>query len=93
MNKLACIALLIATASLAGCCGDNCPGDFEANCCGWDFYKPCDLIEGKRADCAPDPCAGAEIIVHDAPAAEAPAEMPAAPEPVVEDAPAAPADG
>ena len=88
MHKLACIALLVAAASLAGCCGDQCPGDFEANCCNWDFYKPCDLIEGKRADCAPDPCAAAEIIVREAPAEEAPAAAP-----VEEMAPAAPADG
>lgn len=89
MNKLACIALLLAVASLAGCCGSKCPGDFDATCCGWEFYKPCDLIEGSRADCAPDPCAGAEIIIReapvDAPATEAPAMM--------EVAPAAPADG
>ncbi len=97
MNKLACIALLLAVASLAGCCGSKCPGDFDALCCGWDFYKPCDLIEGRRADCDPDPCAGAEIIIREAPAMEAPAMEPVDPEPAMEapamEAPVEPDDG
>ena len=85
MSKLACIALLIASAALAGCmygAKNNCCGEYQANCCGWEFYKACDLIEGKRAECEPDPCAGMEIIREapasapvDAPAVEAPAQM------------------
>ncbi len=103
MKKLACIALLITAAGLtAGCMygsKQNCCGEYQANCCDWSFYKPCDLIEGKRAECQPDPCAG-EVIIRRAPAPDvvieeeapaAPAPAPAAPAPdEIEAAPAGP---
>jgi hypothetical protein len=94
MKKLACVALLIASATLAGCmygAKNDCCGEYQANCCGWEFYKACDLIEGRRADCEPDPCAGQEIIiVREAPAEDAPAAMPADAPETMEMAPAAP---
>lgn len=53
------VALFIAgcsgTGGGCGCdtgCGGDCCGNLDANCCSWDFYKPCDLIEGKvQSDC------------------------------------------
>jgi len=83
MTKLSLLALLLTSATLIGCqgaCGSKC-GSFQANCCGWEFYKPCDLIEGKRADCDLSPCEVVIIDAEEAPAAAAPAaEAPAAPE-------------
>ena len=92
MNKLVVLVLLLTSATLIGCqgaCGSKC-GSFQANCCGWEFYKPCDLIEGKRADCDLSPCE--VVIIEDAktPAPEAAPAPKAAPAPEgVDEAPAA----
>ncbi len=85
MYKLSLIVLILVTATLVGCagaCGGDKCGSFEARCCGWELYKKCDLIEGKRGQCDIDPCAVEITPCDPAPVVE---EAP----PVIEAAPAA----
>jgi len=64
MNKLTLLVLALgfcalmlagcSTASRPGCCGC-----MEGNRCGWDFYRPGDLVEGRAMNCCggdQDPC-------------------------------------
>lgn len=41
-----------STASRPGCCGC-----MEGNLCGWNFYKPADLVEGQAVNGCRDLCA------------------------------------
>lgn len=63
-----------STASHPGCCGC-----VEGNLCGWNFYKPADLVEGRAAngcrDLCADPCC--EPGVRYSEAVVAPATPPA----------------
>jgi hypothetical protein len=67
------LVAVLAIGAFAGCrtVSDGCDGScgcMEANCCSWDFYKPCDLIEGRIACECPDPCgapAGPQGIVYE----------------------------
>ena len=57
MKTLSLLAFTaLALTLLAGCSttSSQC-GSLPANCCSWDFYKQCDLIEGKTSQCI-DPC-------------------------------------
>lgn len=48
MKNLSLLAVLAAVALLAGCSttSSTC-GSLHANCCSWDWYQKCDLIEGR----------------------------------------------
>ncbi len=87
MKTVALLSLLIVAAALMGCTADPCDpcgvcGTLKGNCCGWDFYKPCNQISG-RAGCEDlDPC-GTRVVLRPcdnpaaAPAPEAIEEAPA----------------
>jgi hypothetical protein len=102
----------LALAS-AGCCGGGygcsaCDGTqvstcswgcpkLPANCCGWDFYVPCDMIEGREARrcaqaCAPCPCVPGQVVSTSYAVPVAPCAPPAvaapAPPPALPPAPA-----
>lgn len=63
MKKLSLVVLFLALGSLtlAGCSTTRTDcGCLKANCCSWDFYKECDLVEGRANNCCGqccDPCA------------------------------------
>ncbi len=97
MKKLSLIVLFLAFGSLtlAGCSATQSQcGCFESNCCSWDFYQKCDLIEGRAKSCC-DPCGKGcrpGVVVSRCfaePVDAAPAEGDAAPA----EGDAAPADG
>ena len=96
MKSLSLFAFsVLALSLLAGCSttSSQC-GCLPANCCSWDFYKECDLIEGKTSMCQdlcgqPDCQPGVVVSRCYAVPVDAP-EAPAAPD-AVEEAPAAPA--
>ena len=107
MTKFTLSALaLVCVLMLAGCSTASRPGNcgcIEGNLCGWNFYKPADLVEGQavhcRDLCCPQPpqcCPGVQYTQTTVPAPE-PMPAPAsdalpAPE-VMEAAPAAEAAG
>ena len=93
MKTAALLTLLIVSAALMGCSTDPCNtdcrcGTMQANCCGWDFYKPCRMLRNQDLGCGCTPCTN-EIILKDcepmdaAPAEDAPAVEEAA-EPAAE---------
>jgi len=53
MKTISLLALTaLALPFLGGCSTSNSScGCLPANCCSWDFYKKCDLIEGKTSAC------------------------------------------
>ncbi len=59
MKNLSLLAVLgaVVVLSLAGCSTtqSSC-GCIPGNCCSWDFYKPCDLIEGRVDGQCPRVC-------------------------------------
>ena len=71
------VTFAVSALLLAGCttdpCATGCCGELKANCCGWEFYKPC---HRKTADCGDDtlPCTTQVELAPCAPAEEAPAE-------------------
>ena len=91
MKTVVLLTLVIVSAALMGCTTDRCAvdcccGTMNANCCGWDFYKPCRMIRNDDTSCGCTPCP-TEIVLKDctpmdaAPAEEAaPVEAPAAEE-------------
>jgi hypothetical protein len=102
MTKFTQLTLaLVGALLLVGCSTASKPGNcgcLEGNLCGWNFYKPADMIEGQavgcRDLCAPQPCCAPGISYT---TTEVPASAPAAapdemnidgdlPAPVVEDA-------
>ena len=100
MKTLSLLAFsVLALTLLAGCSttSSQC-GCLPANCCSWDFYKQCDLIEGKASQCI-DPCGQVDckpgVVVsrcYAVPVEKAtPADMPPAdmPAPASDGAPAA----
>lgn len=96
MKTVVLLSLVLVSAALMGCttdpCATDCCGQLNANCCGWEFYKPCRTT--RRADCDPH-CGTTRVVLtpcetgEAAPAEDAP--MDAAP---MEEAPSelAPAD-
>ncbi len=43
-------------------CSWGCP-KMSANCCGWDFYVPCDMIEGRaQRRCGSAPYAAGQVV-------------------------------
>jgi hypothetical protein len=88
---LALSVLLVASAAmLGGCSHDPCASCacLRANCCGWEFYKPCDPLEGRDTCDELDPCLTpcTPQVMPAAPASQMPAAAPAP-----ETAPPAPA--
>ena len=89
MTKFTFSALaLVCVLLLAGCSTASRPGNcgcLEGNLCGWQFYKPADLVEGQdqccRDLCRPAPCCAPGIPYSEA--------MVAAPEATADAAPAA----
>ena len=61
MKKLSLVVLFLALGSLtlAGCSTSRTAGGpcwcMNANCCSWDFYQECDLIEGRANNCCACP--------------------------------------
>jgi hypothetical protein len=50
MKHVSLFALVLGMGILSACqspSGRGCCPSISANCCGWDFYKKCDLIEGR----------------------------------------------
>ena len=51
MKTVALLTLLVAAMALMGCttdpCKEECCGRFNANCCGWEFYKPCNPLRSE----------------------------------------------
>lgn len=99
MKYVSLLVLAVAVVALLGCStasrSGNC-GCLEANCCGWDFYKPCDLIEGRAAlECGRPACTPGVVVSRcyavskEAQPPAPAAEEPAADEPVAEFAPPA----
>jgi hypothetical protein len=99
MKTLSLLAFsVLALSLLAGCSTtntDSACGCLPANCCSWDFYKECDLIEGKASQC-PDMygqvnCQPGVVVSRCyAVPADQPADQPAAPAdvaPVEQDVP------
>jgi hypothetical protein len=90
--SLAVLGGLCLLLGLAGCCSDKCPS-WQPNCCNnWDWYDPCDLVEGREArNCAPDDCApGVVVVEHPAGCVPGPGPVPPPPPPpevIVEPAP------
>lgn len=97
MKTVVLLTLVLVSSVLMGCTTDPCKADcccgtMNANCCGWDFYKPCRMLRNDDASCGCTPCpteivlkdctpmdaAPADAAPADAPAEMAPAEMPAA---------------
>lgn len=85
MKTAALITLVILAAALMGCstdpCNDACCGELNANCCGWEFYKPCHKI---NSPCASEltqcptqvvlkGCETMDAAAEEAPAVEQPA--------------------
>ena len=72
MKTAALFTLVLVGALLMGCqtdpCKTDCCGELKANCCGWDFYKPCRMIRGVDGaaecenPCGTDPC-GTRVVL------------------------------
>ncbi len=93
MKTVALLTLLVAAAALMGCttdpCKEECCGQFNANCCGWEFYKPCHRTSRDACDDELISCPTRVVLNGCTPIEQAaPAEVEAAPEAAVEAAPA-----
>lgn len=72
MRIAAILIGLVGFAALAAGCS-SCPSDCYSNCdVSWDFYEPCNLIEGRAERCcAENPCGinecdtGVIMVVND----------------------------
>lgn len=89
------VALVGMAVLVAGC--SNCPDSKFANCdVGWDFYEPCDLIQGRSERCCADnPCGidpcdnGVVMVVNDCvPLSGGPSEAIVLEEEIIEEMPA-----
>lgn len=91
------LAILIAVSGVlilaAGCSG--CPDSKYSNCnVSWDFYEPCNLIEGRNERCCnSNPCgikpcaAGVPMVVNDCvPISGGPSEAIVIEEEIIEEA-------
>jgi hypothetical protein len=89
MKYVSLLVVAVAAAALLGCTtpdGTGSCGCLPANCCGWDFYQPCDLIEGRVAlECGRPPCKPGMVVsrCYAVSKDEAAAEAPASAEPPV----------
>ena len=78
MKTVVLLTLVIVSAALMGCTTDRCAvdcccGTMNANCCGWDFYKPCRMLRNDDMSCGCTPCPS-EIVLKDCEPMDAPAE-------------------
>lgn len=76
MKTAVLFTLILVSALLMGCTTDRCKtdcccGTMKANCCGWDFYKPCRMLRNDDMGCGCTPCPS-EIILKDCEPMDAP---------------------
>ena len=69
MKTAVLLTLLIVSALFMGCTTDPCKSDcccgqMKANCCGWEFYKPCRMLRSDSAAWGCDSCP-TEIVLKD----------------------------
>jgi hypothetical protein len=71
------LLVLVACSVLVGCSttSSRC-GCVQANCCSWDWYQPCDLIEGRTCG---EPACRPGVVVSRCYAVPAPVVTDAAP--------------